>query len=140
MCFVPLLNLMRSGTLVATAPIADTMLQAAAPTPVLLDDFPVSTEVATIQKAAQAAISRQVQVVAIAASTGGPKILVEILGSDINTDIRPEPGNNADFALWATGVAPDGHPTSFIRGDLERMGVVTATGLVDQPNRVERKR
>ena len=31
--------------------------------------------------------------------------------------------------LWATGVAPDGHPTRFIRADLDRLGVVTSTGL-----------
>ncbi len=31
--------------------------------------------------------------------------------------------------LWATGVAPDGHPTRFIRGELDRLGVVTSTGL-----------
>jgi error-prone DNA polymerase len=31
--------------------------------------------------------------------------------------------------LWATGVAPDGHPTRFIRHELERLGVVTAAGL-----------
>ena len=45
--------------------------------------------------------------------------------------MSPEELSHAD--LWATGVAPDGHPTSFIRGDLDRMGVVTATGLVDEP-------
>ena len=31
--------------------------------------------------------------------------------------------------LWATGVAPDGHPTRFIRDELAAAGVVTATGL-----------
>jgi len=31
--------------------------------------------------------------------------------------------------LWATGVAPDGHPTRFIRAELDRLGVVTSTGL-----------
>ncbi len=31
--------------------------------------------------------------------------------------------------LWATGVAPDGHPTRFVRAELDRMGVVTAEGL-----------
>ncbi|MEM9466606.1 MAG: error-prone DNA polymerase [Actinomycetota bacterium] len=44
--------------------------------------------------------------------------------------MSPEELSHAD--LWATGVAPDGHPTSFIRGDLDRMGVVTATGLVEE--------
>lgn len=31
--------------------------------------------------------------------------------------------------LWATGVSPDGHPTRFYRGELDALGVVTATGL-----------
>ena len=32
--------------------------------------------------------------------------------------------------LWATGVAPAGHPTRFVRDTLEVLGVVTASGLV----------
>jgi error-prone DNA polymerase len=35
--------------------------------------------------------------------------------------------------LWATGVAPDGHPTRFLREDLDGMGVVTSRGLADLP-------
>jgi error-prone DNA polymerase len=35
--------------------------------------------------------------------------------------------------LWATGVSPEGHPTRFVREDLDRMGVVTATGLREVP-------
>ncbi|HEY4610211.1 MAG TPA: OB-fold nucleic acid binding domain-containing protein, partial [Ilumatobacteraceae bacterium] len=31
--------------------------------------------------------------------------------------------------LWATGVAPNGHPTQFLRDQLRRQGVVTAAGL-----------
>src|SRR4029077_17916709 len=31
--------------------------------------------------------------------------------------------------LWATGVSPDGHPTRFIRAELDQLGVVTAAGL-----------
>jgi error-prone DNA polymerase len=31
--------------------------------------------------------------------------------------------------LWSTGVSPEGHPTRFIREHLDRLGVVTATGL-----------
>lgn len=37
--------------------------------------------------------------------------------------------------LWATGVAPDGHPTQFIRGDLDAKGVVTSSGLRELPDR-----
>ncbi len=33
--------------------------------------------------------------------------------------------------LWATGIAPDGHPTRFLRADLARRGVVTADGLAE---------
>ena len=33
--------------------------------------------------------------------------------------------------LWATGVAPDGHPTRFLRADLEARGVVRACDLAD---------
>ena len=35
----------------------------------------------------------------------------------------------ASADLWATGVAPDGHPTRFVRPHLDRLGVVTARGL-----------
>jgi error-prone DNA polymerase len=31
--------------------------------------------------------------------------------------------------LWATGVAPDGHPTRFARAALDERGVITAAGL-----------
>lgn len=33
--------------------------------------------------------------------------------------------------LWATGIAPDGHPTRFIRQKLEEEGVITATDLLN---------
>ena len=33
--------------------------------------------------------------------------------------------------LWATGVAPNGHPTRFVRATLDERGVVTAAGLRD---------
>jgi error-prone DNA polymerase len=36
--------------------------------------------------------------------------------------------------LWASGVAPDGHPTRFHRADLEARGVVTAAGLRALPS------
>jgi error-prone DNA polymerase len=43
------------------------------------------------------------------------------------------PVEEAVADLWATGVAPDGHPTSFLRAELESIGVVTAQGLWDVP-------
>jgi error-prone DNA polymerase len=33
--------------------------------------------------------------------------------------------------LWATGIAPDGHPTRFVRADLDRRGVVTVARLAE---------
>ncbi len=35
--------------------------------------------------------------------------------------------------LWATGVAPDGHPTRFLRSELAAAGVRTAAGLLSCP-------
>lgn len=39
------------------------------------------------------------------------------------------PVEEAVADLWATGVSPDGHPTQFLRIELDRLGVVTAAGL-----------
>jgi error-prone DNA polymerase len=41
------------------------------------------------------------------------------------------PRDEACADLWATGVSPDGHPTRFVRAELDRLGVVTAVGLRD---------
>ncbi len=43
------------------------------------------------------------------------------------------PVEEAVADLWATGVAPDGHPTTFLRRELDAAGVVTAQGLWDVP-------
>jgi error-prone DNA polymerase len=40
-----------------------------------------------------------------------------------------DPMETAVADLWATGVAPNGHPTQFLREQLRRQGVVTASGL-----------
>ncbi|MEQ1873795.1 MAG: error-prone DNA polymerase [Ilumatobacteraceae bacterium] len=42
-----------------------------------------------------------------------------------------EPMEVAVADLWATGVAPNGHPTQFLREALAQQGVVTAAGLWD---------
>ncbi|MEO7398949.1 MAG: error-prone DNA polymerase, partial [Ilumatobacteraceae bacterium] len=42
-----------------------------------------------------------------------------------------EPVEVAVADLWATGVAPDGHPTRFMRSELDALGVTTAIGLWD---------
>ena len=39
------------------------------------------------------------------------------------------PVEEAVSDLWATGVSPDGHPTSFLRIELDKLGVVTSAGL-----------
>jgi error-prone DNA polymerase len=36
--------------------------------------------------------------------------------------------------LWATGVSPEGHPTRFLRSDLDRRGAVTAAELRSVPD------
>jgi len=41
------------------------------------------------------------------------------------------PPEEAVADLWATGVSPDGHPTSFLRQQLDELGVVTSQGLCD---------
>jgi error-prone DNA polymerase len=41
-----------------------------------------------------------------------------------------DPREEALADLWATGVAPDGHPTRFVRDDLDRRGVIPASGLL----------
>ena len=43
------------------------------------------------------------------------------------------PVEEAVADLWATGVSPDGHPTVFLRDQLDAAGVVTAQGLWDVP-------
>ena len=43
------------------------------------------------------------------------------------------PAEEAVADLWATGVSPDGHPTTFLRQELAAEGVVTAEGLWDVP-------
>jgi error-prone DNA polymerase len=40
-----------------------------------------------------------------------------------------DPVETAVADLWATGVAPNGHPTQFMRAQLAALGVVTAEGL-----------
>ena len=55
-------------------------------------------------------------------------------GMVTGTEAPPLPGLSepelASADLWATGVAPDGHPTRFVRSELARRGIVTAAELV----------
>ncbi|MYH42486.1 MAG: error-prone DNA polymerase [Acidimicrobiaceae bacterium] len=49
-------------------------------------------------------------------------------------ELRPmSPQEQSAADLWATGVAPDGHPTRFHRSDLDAAGVVTAADLLTCP-------
>ena len=46
-----------------------------------------------------------------------------------------EPVEEAIADLWATGISPDGHPTVFLRGQLDDKGVLTAEKLASVPHR-----
>ncbi|MDA2944562.1 MAG: error-prone DNA polymerase [Actinomycetota bacterium] len=53
------------------------------------------------------------------------------MADEISTPRLPgmTPVEEAVADLWSTGVSPDGHPTSFLRSELDRLGVVTASRL-----------
>jgi hypothetical protein len=57
---------------------------------------------------------------------------VQVLGTDINTDIVPgTPGNNADFALWVTGVTdPCPPPITYCTAKTTSIGSVPAIGFI----------
>jgi error-prone DNA polymerase len=46
-----------------------------------------------------------------------------------------EPVEEAIADLWATGISPDGHPTVFLRTQLQEKGVLTAAQLGAVPHR-----
>jgi error-prone DNA polymerase len=58
-----------------------------------------------------------------------------VTGAESPTLPGMDPVEIAVADLWATGVAPDGHPTQFVREQLSRLGVVTAAGLWDREPR-----
>jgi error-prone DNA polymerase len=45
-----------------------------------------------------------------------------------------EPIDEAVADLWATGVSPTGHPTRFLRGQLDELGVTPAERLITTPD------
>ncbi|MCU1355307.1 MAG: error-prone polymerase [Acidimicrobiales bacterium] len=57
----------------------------------------------------------------------------QLAGIVTGTSVPTLPGmddrEHAIADLWATGVSPDGHPTRFVRTELQRLGVVPAAGL-----------
>ncbi len=52
-----------------------------------------------------------------------------VTGVDAPTLPGMSPAEEATADLWATGVSPEGHPTRFVRGHLESLGVVCAADL-----------
>jgi error-prone DNA polymerase len=65
---------------------------------------------------------------AVAQSTPG-RLAGIVTGADAPMLPGMEPREEAVADLWATGVAPEGHPTQFWREHLDRMGVITSAGL-----------
>jgi hypothetical protein len=62
---------------------------------------------------------------------------VEVLGADINTDVLPAvPGNNADYALWVTGVSsvPCRAPLSYCTAKTTSTGSLPAIGSTGTPS------
>ncbi|MBU6328510.1 MAG: error-prone DNA polymerase [Acidobacteria bacterium] len=53
-----------------------------------------------------------------------------IVGLEAPTLPGLSPAESASADLWATGIAPDGHPTRFIREHLQSLGVLTAAELL----------
>jgi error-prone DNA polymerase len=74
-----------------------------------------------------------------AVAQSGPERLLGIVTGAISPGLPGLDDRETALAdLWATGVAPDGHPTRFLRDALDERGVVTAEGLrsVDHDTRV----
>lgn len=65
------------------------------------------------------------------AQTGDNRLLGVVTGVDAPTLPGMSEWEEAAADLWATGVSPDGHPTRFVRAELDRLGVVPAAGLRD---------
>jgi error-prone DNA polymerase len=63
------------------------------------------------------------------AESGADRLEGIITGVRAPTLPGMEPVEVAMADLWATGVAPDGHPTRFLRKQLDGLGVVTSAGL-----------
>jgi error-prone DNA polymerase len=70
-----------------------------------------------------------------AVATSGPEHLAGIVTGDQPPDLPLMDERHQALAdLWATGVAPGGHPTQFLREALSAAGVCTATDLHDVDN------
>ena len=70
------------------------------------------------------------------AHTGDPMMLQGVTAPQtVPTLPGMEPVETAIADLWATGISPDGHPTVFLRGQLDAQGVLTAERLAAVPHR-----
>jgi len=56
-----------------------------------------------------------------------------VTGAEAPTLPGMSPAEEASADLWSTGISADGHPTRFIRAELDDLGVVTATALTTHP-------
>ena len=56
-----------------------------------------------------------------------------VTGADAPTLPGMSPAEEAASDLLATGISAGGHPTKFVRDELDRLGVVPATGLATYP-------
>jgi error-prone DNA polymerase len=65
---------------------------------------------------------------AVAQSTPG-RLAGIVTGADAPCLPGMAPREESSADLWATGVAPEGHPTRFWRAELDRLGVVSSAGL-----------
>jgi error-prone DNA polymerase len=63
------------------------------------------------------------------AQGGADRLAGVVTGVDAPTLPGLSPQEEASADLWATGVAPGGHPTRFVRDELDDLGVLTAAGL-----------
>jgi error-prone DNA polymerase len=70
-----------------------------------------------------------------AVAQGGPDHLAGVV-TGVEAPPLPgmEPREEGLADLWATGISPDGHPTRFVREELDRLGVLTAAALRDAPD------
>nr|WP_307781181.1 error-prone DNA polymerase [Rhabdothermincola sediminis] len=61
--------------------------------------------------------------------TGGDRLPGIVTGTEAPSLPGMSERERSAADLWATGVAPDGHPTRFVRAELDRLGVVPAAAL-----------
>jgi error-prone DNA polymerase len=68
------------------------------------------------------------------AQSGAERLPGIVTGAEAPTLPGMSDPEEAVADLWATGVAPEGHPTMFVRDDLDARGVISASGLRQVPH------